>query len=87
MVRPAKLQFVHYATLRNLESGELIKAWPFVDIEKADQKRKEESKKHSGDLSTVAWLESLDTQMESYPARFKNLDPRKVPIRPLSERK
>jgi hypothetical protein len=78
MPRATKVQIVHYVTLRNLEIGELIKAWPFLNVEEADQKRKYEYRKNSGGILTTAWIESLDTQVESYPPRFKKSCARKA---------
>jgi hypothetical protein len=62
----------------NIKTGKLLKAWPFSDFGDADQKRREENTETAGDLSTIACIETLDPQVESYPALFKQLDPKET---------
>jgi hypothetical protein len=78
MLKDPNAETVYYTTVRNIETGELLKAWPFSDFGDADQKRREENTETQGDLSTIAWIETLDPRVESYPALFKELDPRET---------
>ena len=86
MLKDSDTGVVHYTTVRNIETGELVRAWPFSDILEADQKRRDECRKGLGDVPTIAWIESLDPRVESYPPIFKIVDPDKEKIIPLSER-
>lgn len=54
MLKDPDAGIVHYTTVRNIETGELVNAWPFSDIEDADQRRKEECLRKTNDLLTVA---------------------------------
>jgi hypothetical protein len=78
MLRNPNTETVYYTTVRNIETGELLKAWPFSNFEDADEKRKEENLITIGDLSMIAGIEPLDPRVEAYPALFKELDPRET---------
>jgi hypothetical protein len=78
MLKNSNAEIVYYTTVRNIETGELLAAWPFSDFGGADQKRREENSSTTNDLSMIAGIEALDPRVEAYPALFKEPDPRET---------
>jgi hypothetical protein len=72
-----RIDTLHYVTVRNKVTGELLSAWPYRSRRGANEKFKEtEAAEYRSEEAVVIDIETINATVQAYPPQTKKIKPK-----------